>query len=311
MAGMTQAPGEPPARSDRRDPGASGAISAKSAAQRGPARFFSPVYARACFTPGGHPSDAPSRYVRRRSEARSAGMYAAFEAQVTRSWQRLARIGGTRQMAERALGPRSRYTAPPHTEGRASSRARKGVQSPDEGAGLSAHLERTIARCAGAVRHVTLQHGLDPADVDEVFQDVRIRLWRSLESGEKIAAVPTSYVYKTATCAALDLIRKRRAHREEPLDAHSRRDLVEPARRPGPEGELVCLETMEAVSRALEGLIESRRVVVRMHLAGYRMEEIATLLGWTRHKTRNLLYRGLHDLRHTLEERGLRPRGHP
>ncbi len=44
-----------------------------------------------------------------------------------------------------------------------------------------------------------------------------------------------------------------------------------------------------------------------MYLAGYERREIADLLGWTEAKTRNLLYRGLADLRETLTTRGVRP----
>jgi RNA polymerase sigma-70 factor (ECF subfamily) len=42
-----------------------------------------------------------------------------------------------------------------------------------------------------------------------------------------------------------------------------------------------------------------------MHLAGYAREEIAQLLGWSEAKTRNLLYRGLADLRERLTARGI------
>jgi RNA polymerase sigma-70 factor (ECF subfamily) len=63
------------------------------------------------------------------------------------------------------------------------------------------------------------------------------------------------------------------------------------------------------VHRAVGLLSESRRAVVRMHLAGYERHEIADLLGWTEPKTRNLLYRGLSDLRQILESWGIRPGG--
>jgi DNA-directed RNA polymerase specialized sigma24 family protein len=61
------------------------------------------------------------------------------------------------------------------------------------------------------------------------------------------------------------------------------------------------------VHRAIGMLAESRRAVVRMHLAGYEREEIAQLLGWSEAKTRNLLYRGLADLRQVLESWGTHP----
>jgi RNA polymerase sigma-70 factor (ECF subfamily) len=42
-----------------------------------------------------------------------------------------------------------------------------------------------------------------------------------------------------------------------------------------------------------------------MYLAGYSREEIADFLGWSEAKTRNLLYRGLADLRNRLTEWGI------
>jgi DNA-directed RNA polymerase specialized sigma24 family protein len=42
-----------------------------------------------------------------------------------------------------------------------------------------------------------------------------------------------------------------------------------------------------------------------MYLQGYAREEIAQLLRWSEAKTRNLLYRGLDDLKRQLEARGI------
>jgi RNA polymerase sigma-70 factor (ECF subfamily) len=42
-----------------------------------------------------------------------------------------------------------------------------------------------------------------------------------------------------------------------------------------------------------------------MYLAGYAREEIGQLLGWSEPKTRNLLYRGMDDLRARLAVRGI------
>jgi RNA polymerase sigma-70 factor (ECF subfamily) len=67
------------------------------------------------------------------------------------------------------------------------------------------------------------------------------------------------------------------------------------------------LELQQRVARAVDELIPARRSVVRMYLAGYGREEIADLLGWTEPKTRNLLYRGLADLREKLTDMGIGP----
>lgn len=173
----------------------------------------------------------------------------------------------------------------------------------------SSELEALITRYAALVRHVGRAHGLSPADVDDVFQEVRIRLWRARGTGEKIAAVGTSYLYRTAVSAALDVIRRRRTGRaaqHTTIDGSSDPALVQPAT---PEHAVEEAEVRAEIERAVDSLVASRRPVVRMYLAGYSREEIAELLGWTEAKTRNLLYRGLADLRERLTARGIHPEG--
>jgi RNA polymerase sigma-70 factor (ECF subfamily) len=48
-------------------------------------------------------------------------------------------------------------------------------------------------------------------------------------------------------------------------------------------------------------------VAVRYHLSGYDREDIARSLGWSEARTRNLLYRGLDDLRRRLVVMGVTP----
>jgi RNA polymerase sigma-70 factor (ECF subfamily) len=76
-----------------------------------------------------------------------------------------------------------------------------------------------------------------------------------------------------------------------------------------PDRTLEESELAEVVFGAVEGLMESRRRVVRLHLLGYENAEIAGLLGWSGGKTRNLLSRGLADLRGRLRELGVGPGG--
>jgi RNA polymerase sigma-70 factor (ECF subfamily) len=60
------------------------------------------------------------------------------------------------------------------------------------------------------------------------------------------------------------------------------------------------------VEQAIETIPASRRPVVRMHLMGHSRDEIARVLGWSDSKTRNLLYRGLADVRERLVAQGVR-----
>jgi RNA polymerase sigma-70 factor (ECF subfamily) len=74
---------------------------------------------------------------------------------------------------------------------------------------------------------------------------------------------------------------------------------------PDPHAVLEGSELADRVARAIGEIHASRRPAVRMHLAGYPREEIAKLMGWTEAKTRNLLYRGLADLRERLTAEGI------
>ena len=82
---------------------------------------------------------------------------------------------------------------------------------------LSPALDRALANFAAVFRRVCWRYRLTDADADELLQEVRIRLWRAHgEAGhEQIAAIPASYVHRTALSAAVDLLRRRRARRAD------------------------------------------------------------------------------------------------
>jgi RNA polymerase sigma factor (sigma-70 family) len=170
---------------------------------------------------------------------------------------------------------------------------------------VSAAIEAVVARFATMVRSVGARHGLADSDLEEVVQEVRIRLWRSCSSSEQIRGLGASYVYRTAATAALDMLRRRRARgagRSDPVEEHSERLAIPSG---GATDELEAQDLERQILAALDRLHDSRRAVVRMYLKGYDRGEIADLLGWSEAKTRNLLYRGLTDLRERLAEAGI------
>jgi len=194
--------------------------------------------------------------------------------------------------------------------------------TPDAGPRQSEHLslalEAVVTRFASLVRRVAWRYGLAGDDLDEVMQDVRLRLWRARAESEQIEASSASYVYRTAMSAALDLIRRRRrtvGWQEAPAaDPEDTTDAVDqlPSHLPGggsPEQALEAADLRRAVEAAVNRIPPSRRPVVRMYLMGHPPLEIASLMGWTEPKTRNLLYRGLADLRTELTAMGVGPGG--
>ena len=163
-----------------------------------------------------------------------------------------------------------------------------------------------VGRFAALVRKVGARHRLSDADLEDLLQEVRIRLWRahSGERGEKIEQLSASYVYRAAASAAIDLLRRRRARgAEQTVTLEEADDLV--AHGSDPTRSVEQSELAAQLAKAIEGITASRRPVLRMYLAGYSREEIAAMMGWSEAKARNLLYRGLADLRERLMEMGI------
>jgi RNA polymerase sigma factor (sigma-70 family) len=178
--------------------------------------------------------------------------------------------------------------------------------SPDQ---LSLALERALGRFPGILRQVCWRHGFSGSEVDELLQEVRIRLWRAhgevAGAGEHIASISASYLHRTALSAAIDMLRRRRARGGDRTTSIEDEHETLPERL-DPDQELEQSELAAQVERAIESIHSTRRPVVRMHLLGHSREEIAKLLGWSEAKTRNLLYRGLADVREHLVAQGVR-----
>lgn len=170
---------------------------------------------------------------------------------------------------------------------------------------VSHTLESVMTRFSGVLRTVGARYRLPSADLDELAQEVRVRLWGALGTGERIGAVTPSYLYRAATTAAIDIVRRRRGSRGDSLELVDDAELS--ARQAGrtPEQDAAFRELGERVEQALQSIAASRRPVVRMYLAGYGTAEIGELMGWTEAKARNLVYRGLADLRLRLQAMGI------
>jgi len=163
---------------------------------------------------------------------------------------------------------------------------------------FSLPIEHLVRRWESLIRGSAYRYGLPDEDRDELTQDVRIRLWRALErGGESPPGMASSYVYQVVTSAAVDLLRRRRDRGARELSLEDvATALPAAAARETDEAELESV-----LERALSTLPTDRRIVVRMHLDGLHRDEIARLRGWSSSRTRNLLYRGLEDLKRALQ----------
>jgi RNA polymerase sigma factor (sigma-70 family) len=146
--------------------------------------------------------------------------------------------------------------------------------------------------------------------VDDIEQEARVRLWRAL-LGEREIVHPVSYIYKVAVSATIHAIHRIKARREEHLlDAHENPETDAPETlltkpEASPEALAERRECVRKINASLARLPENRRIAVGLHLQGMTTTEIGDLTGWTEPKARNLVHRGLKDLRVHLRAEGI------
>jgi RNA polymerase sigma-70 factor (ECF subfamily) len=164
-----------------------------------------------------------------------------------------------------------------------------------------AELETILRKFAGFIRmrlfkFTPARFGLDAEDL---AQEVRVKIWRVLRSGKKVGC-PTSYIKKIIDSTVIDHIRK--IKREENVYNFEVERKTSELKTMYSSLSTRNRELKDLVWRAAEGLIDSRKRVVKLFLMNLSIEEIADALHWSRDKTRNLLYRGLADLRKTIKD---------
>ncbi len=168
---------------------------------------------------------------------------------------------------------------------------------------ISDELESLVTRFARFAGRIAHDRGLHQEDLDELLQELRVRFWRARKDG--LRDLSAGYVRRAAISAALDIIRRQRADRNVSIDDETSSMSPLASLTSGPDELLDQSELAQRVAAAVERLAAPRRAAVRMYLDGYRREEIAELLRWSDAKTRNLLYRGLADLRAALLAQGI------
>ena len=149
---------------------------------------------------------------------------------------------------------------------------------------------------------------------DDIEQEARLRLWRAIEAEREIN-FHGSYIYKIAVSVTINAIHRAKARREEQLRlAEDEEDEGAEEAQPitvatsadnSPEAQAEREELLRKVDEAMARLPENRRLAVGLHLKGMTTDEIADLMGWSEPKARNLVYRGLKDLRNELRDAGI------
>lgn len=139
--------------------------------------------------------------------------------------------------------------------------------------------------------------GIDPEDV---IQDVKIKIWKTMISEKKMLN-PASYIRRIVDSTLIDHIRRIRLQ-ERVIQQEKLEKWLEEKRHH--DNSSPDISFMEKIAGAADSLMESRRKVVKLFLLNMNIEEISLSLNWSRDKTRNLLYRGLSDLKKIITHKG-------
>lgn len=159
-----------------------------------------------------------------------------------------------------------------------------------------------VRQYAGLVRHVIRSVGGARVtnDAEDIEQTVHLSLWQQVRREQAIEH-PSSYIYRAAIRETVRAVRR--------LDGLASIAAGMPAETastaPGPEQAAFGAELGAAFERALDKMPIDRARAVRAHLQGLTVSEIMTLHGWSYQKTRNLVARGITDLRTMLRGSGV------
>jgi len=139
-------------------------------------------------------------------------------------------------------------------------------------------------------------------DYDDISQEVILKLWKVINNEKKIKHY-SSYIKKVVNSTIIDYLRKSR--RQQQVISSKMQEKIFEKQAAFKEKDDQKNIFVKKIYSAVESLIESRKKVVKLYLLDLTIEEISILFNWTEDKTRNLLYRGLSDLKKNLKESGI------
>jgi RNA polymerase sigma factor (sigma-70 family) len=137
---------------------------------------------------------------------------------------------------------------------------------------------------------------------EDIEQEVRLDLWKQVARGQMIE-FPATYIYKATIRETLRALRRQAARAMDSIESQG---VGEKMRDPGdPFQVLMAKERLRAVVLGLRCLTPDRQDAVRAHLAGFQFQEIMVRFGWSYQRARNLISRGMADLRKALDRNDL------
>jgi RNA polymerase sigma-70 factor (ECF subfamily) len=155
--------------------------------------------------------------------------------------------------------------------------------------GNAAALGELYDRFAGLVHGLALRILREPADAEDVVQEVFLQAWRQASRYDRARGTPEGWLCIMARTRALDRVRRRQSRREDPEDA-----APQGTGTPRREDDL-------AVRKALGGLSADQRAALELaYFEGLTHTEIADRLGEPLGTIKTRIRTGLLRLREAL-----------
>ena len=180
------------------------------------------------------------------------------------------------------------------------------ARSADKIAEIENTIERFSLLIRSSIRKTSPQ--IDQSDMDDIEQEVKIKIWREILQSEKEIHNFGSYIWKMTYTTTCRVMKKLFAQKRQLLPQIENSVSIEDFPQVlvhNPDRQYEQKELIDLIRKAVDALIESRRQVLKLYLIGMDLDEISEFFNWSDGKTRNLLSRGLADLRQGLLEKGI------
>lgn len=149
--------------------------------------------------------------------------------------------------------------------------------------------------------HCSRDQGLDPDDIE---QEVRIKLWRALDSDKNFSAA-ASYIQKVVVTTVVDALRRAQVRHAESIEDKDETGFDPSVTGPmRPESLAGRGQWSDLLMRCIAELPERRRIPVQLALQGFTAEEVARMTGASVTAAQQLCYRGIEELKTRLRALG-------
>lgn len=182
---------------------------------------------------------------------------------------------------------------------------------------MSSHSQQLVARARegeeAAFRALVQEHSRavygrayqltgDPHDAEDVVQETFLKVFRNLDGFDGRSRFET-WLYRVATNAAMDLMRKRQRHasRRAEIEAPSGDPLPVEAPIPDPEHRAEGRAVGERIEHAMSRLTVGERAAFTLrHVEGQSIREIGEALGLKDNAVKNAVFRAVQKMRREL-----------